>query len=139
MRGAVVSLTIGMLFGFVMSRVGSTTWGEVHMMFTFTDLRLPLTFIVALALLAPTWIITAKVTGTSWSPRSGHKGTLVGGLLFGGGWALSGACPTIAMVQLGEGQLPALWTIGGIFVGNLLYGFVHERFFRWSTDSCLDE
>ncbi|MBK8940052.1 MAG: YeeE/YedE family protein [Polyangiaceae bacterium] len=54
------------------------------------------------------------------------------------GWALSGACPSIALVQLGEGQLGGLVTLVGIFAGNFVYSIVHERHFRWSTSSCVD-
>jgi uncharacterized membrane protein YedE/YeeE len=63
---------------------------------------------------------------------------LAGGALFGVGWALSGACPSIALVQLGEGQLGALVTLAGIFLGNLAYSAIHDRYFRWSTQSCAD-
>jgi uncharacterized membrane protein YedE/YeeE len=59
--------------------------------------------------------------------------------LFGVGWALSGACPAIALVQLGEGQFVALFTLLGIFAGNWLYSVVHERFFRWSASTCVDD
>ena len=51
------------------------------------------------------------------------------------GWALTGACPSITMVQLGEGQLAAVWTLGGVFVGNWLYSVVHQRYFRWELGS----
>ena len=139
MRGLLGSLAAGLLFGFVMSRIGFTTWDEVHGMFTFAELRLLLAFMTAVGTLAVAWLVIAKLTGTSWKPRRMHPGTIAGGALFGAGWALTGACPTIAMAQLGEGQLAALWTVAGIFAGNLLYSFIHERFFRWSTDSCLDE
>ena len=60
----------------------------------------------------------------------------MGGVLFGAGWALTGACPSIALVQLGEGKLGALVTLVGIFAGNALYAAVHERYFRFSVGSC---
>jgi uncharacterized membrane protein YedE/YeeE len=61
-----------------------------------------------------------------------------GSLLFGVGWALSGACPSVALVQIGEGKLAALATLVGIFAGNYGYAWLHERRFRWSTGSCND-
>lgn len=128
----------GVIFGFALSRIGFSSWDEVHRMFTFSDLRLFLTFCSAVALLAVAWIVIARLTGASWSPRNLHPGTLIGGALFGTGWALSGACPSIAVVQLGEGQLGAGFTLIGIFAGNWLYSVVHERYFRWSAASCVD-
>ncbi len=60
-------------------------------------------------------------------------------MLFGAGWALSGACPSIALVQLGEGQLAAAFTLAGIFTGNWLYAVARERYLHWDTGSCVDE
>lgn len=133
----VVGLT-GLMFGFALSRIGFSSWDQVHRMFTFADLRLTLTFASAVAFLAVAWIVIARTTGASWAPRRLHPGTIAGGALFGVGWALTGACPSIALVQLGEGQLGAVLTLVGIFAGNWLYSVVHERYFRWSAASCVD-
>lgn len=134
----IVLSAIGMCMGFALSRIGFSSWDEVHAMFTFADLRLVLAFMTAVALLVPTWRLVHRLTGATWSPRKLHRGTLGGGLLFGLGWAVSGACPAIALVQLGEGQLGALLTLAGIFLGNFAYSLVHDRFFRWSTQTCAD-
>lgn len=138
MKEPVVVAFTGVFFGFALSRIGFSSWDEVHRMFTFSDLRLLFTFMSAVAFLAVAWIVLARLTGAKWSPRNLHPGTLAGGALFGIGWALSGACPSIAMVQLGEGQLGAGITLVGIFAGNWLYSVVHERWFRWSAASCVD-
>ena len=132
-------IAIGMGFGYSLSRVGFSSWDEVHAMFTFSGLNLLIAFMVAIAVLAPTWLVIKKLTSPHWSPRKIHRGTFLGGLLFGAGWALSGACPSIAAVQLGEGQLGAAFTFLGIFAGNFLYSVTHERNFRWTTGSCLDD
>lgn len=129
---------IGVLMGFVLSRSGFSSWDEVHAMFTFADLRLTVGFAVAVGLLAVAWMVIARTTGARWSPRQLHPGTIPGALLFGAGWAISGACPSIALVQLGEGQFGALATLCGILAGNWLYAVVHARWFRWSQASCAD-
>ncbi len=131
-------VVVGVLFGFSLSRIGFTSWDEVHNMFTFADLRLVLAFAIAVGVLALSWIVLAKLTGATWSPRNVHPGTVVGGLLFGAGWALCGACPSIALVQLGELQIGGLATLTGIVLGNYAYARVHERWFRWTTGSCAD-
>ena len=59
-----------------------------------------------------------------------------GGVLFGIGWALCGACPSVPWVQLGEGKLASLATLAGVFAGTILYRTVHARFFRWDRGSC---
>jgi uncharacterized membrane protein YedE/YeeE len=134
-----MTFVVGVVFGIALNRIGFTSWDEVHNMFTFADLRLTLTFAVAVAFLVGSWWGFQRTGRQVGINRKIHKGTIAGGILFGVGWALSGACPSIGLVQLGEGQLGALWTLGGIFVGNAIYAWVHPRYFGWSTGSCLDE
>ena len=94
--------------------------------------------VVALALIpeAIGFSIIAKLQHPKWAPRPIHKGTLAGGLLFGVGWAVCGACPSIALVQLGDGQWLALWTLLGIVAGNALYAPIHARFFQFDSGTC---
>ncbi len=131
---------VGLLFGVSLSRMGFSSWDEVHAMFNFSSLRLVYyTFCLAVALLAIGWYILRKLTHPHWSKRKVHPGTLPGGIIFGIGWSLTGACPSIALVQLGEAQGGALLTLAGIFVGNWLYSIVHERYFHWTSQGCSDD
>jgi uncharacterized membrane protein YedE/YeeE len=124
----------GLLLGFSLSWMGFADFGQVHRMFTFADLRLFLTFMAGVALTGAAFLLLAR--GHILQQRPIHKGTLVGGLLFGAGWALTGACPGAALVQLGEGQLAALVTLAGIFGGAAIYRRVHARWFRWDRGGC---
>ena len=128
---------VGLVFGFALSRIGFSDWGEVHRMFTFEELRLTLTFGGAVALIFVGLRLMPKRAGTL-PRRIFHRGVVPGSILFGAGWALSGACPSIALVQLGEGMLPAVFTLAGVFVGTALYRFVHRRFLRFDDGTCGD-
>ena len=139
MRTALIIALSGILFGFSLNRIGFTSWDEVHEMFVFTDLRMLLGFGFAIVLLVPAWWGLSRTGRNTKIKRTIHNGTIVGGLLFGAGWAISGACPSIAMVQLGEGQTAAAWTLLGMFLGNWLYAAVHARYFNWTHGSCLDD
>lgn len=130
---------VGLALGFALSRIGFSSWDEVHAMFTFRSFRLMLVFVSALVLLTATWIVVKRFRKPDWRPRPFHEGSIPGGILFGVGWAVSGACPGIALVSLGEGQLAAIATLIGLFAGNLSYGVVHRRWLRWHTQSCLDD
>ena len=132
------STVLGTAFGFLLSRIGFTTWDDVHGMFVFADLRLFLAFCTAVALLFVVFRI-AESRGIALLRRPIHKGSAIGGLLFGVGWALTGGCPGIALAQFGEGQLVAGFSIVGMFAGNYIYSVVHERYFRWSTGNCIDD
>jgi uncharacterized membrane protein YedE/YeeE len=136
-KAAVVAT--GLLLGFSLSRIGFASWDEVHAMFTFRDLRLFLTFCSGVVVLAASWLVVQRVWAPPWTVRPIHPGTLPGGILFGLGWAVCGACPAVALVQMGEGQLGGAFTLAGILAGNWVYAATHERFFRWSPGVCLDQ
>ncbi|HET6347379.1 MAG TPA: YeeE/YedE thiosulfate transporter family protein, partial [Myxococcota bacterium] len=70
--------------------------------------------------------------------RAVHPGSAIGGLLFGVGWVLTGACPSAVGIQLGAGRLPALATLAGVVLGIWIYPRLHARFFRWDAASCGD-
>ena len=48
-------------------------------------------------------------------------GVVIGGLVFGVGWALLGYCPGTSLGALGEGRVDALWGIVGMLVGAGVY------------------
>ena len=128
LQGSTLALfAMGGLLGFSLSRIGFTSWDEVHRMFTFTDLRLFLTFAGGVSLLALIFFAIRKTTRPEWPGRPVLRGTLLGGVVFGLGWALSGACPGVAVVQLGEGKLYAVITLAGMLLGNHLYGAFLEK------------
>lgn len=125
------------LFGFALgatvSAAGFSDYGEIHRMFTLSDARLALTFAGAIVLAG----IGFKLhCGPGSMPaRPLRRGTLVGALLFGVGWALCGGCPGAALVMLGEGKLAALVTLAGIVVG----AWVGQRMkgaLQWDSGSC---
>ena len=52
---------------------------------------------------------------------------MLGGTIFGIGWALTGACPGPMFVNVGFGYLPILIAIGGALAGTYLYGIVKDK------------
>ena len=52
--------------------------------------------------------------------------SLLGGIIFGLGWALVGACPGPMFVLLGAGYLPILVVILGALLGTFLYGLLRK-------------
>ncbi len=141
MRPQLYALSIGTLMGVTLSRIGFSSWDEVHRMFLFADLRMFLAFGLAVVLIAlgAQLLRRFRPGRVRFAKRPIHRGTILGGVLFGIGWALSGACPSIALVQLGEGQLAAAVTLAGMLVGNWLYGVVRERYLHWDTATCVDD
>lgn len=52
---------------------------------------------------------------------------LVGGIIFGLGWALSGACPGPMYVLAGAGYVSILIVIFGALLGTFIYGLIMDR------------
>lgn len=53
---------------------------------------------------------------------------LLGGTLFGAGWAVMGFCPGTAVGAVGEGRLHALFAIAGMLAGAALYAEAYPFF-----------
>ena len=114
----------GLILGFVVARLGFGDFDELHQMLVFRDLRLLFAFALAACLsIAAFAALRQRLT---LPPVRFHRGTLPGAFLFGVGWAVCGACPGVALVQLGQGKALAAVTLAGIFGGILL----HDRLFR---------
>lgn len=134
----VSSLLFGLGVGYVMSYGGFGSWSQVQAMLTLSSPRMYVAFATAVCLSVPVWLWVRKHL-----PRSGlrrvHRGSIVGGVIFGVGWTVTGVCPAVAFVQLGEGKALALMTIAGVLLGNYLYSVAHERWFRWPMNGCADD
>ena len=128
------SALMGLLMGLTLSFVGFTNFDEVHKMFLLSDLRMLFTF--AGAVVFATIFFRYFVEGMPPSRKLMHPGIIPGAFLFGTGWAVTGSCPSIALVQLGEGQLVAGFTALGILLGVWIYRPLHRRFFHWDSGSC---
>lgn len=55
------------------------------------------------------------------------KGKIYGGILFGFGWAITGACPGPLFAQVGTGALVVLVTIISALCGTWFYGYFKSR------------
>lgn len=111
--------------GFVLSRVGFTDWSELHRMFTFADRRLIGVFAVAVVVVGIGLRLLPQ--GRDLPRKAFHKGLVPGAVLFGVGWAFSGACPGAAFAMVGEGQAAALVSLFGVFVGSAVFDAVHRH------------
>ena len=127
-------LLFGWIFGFVLSRAGATEFDAIHGMFLLEDLHLVGVMGVAIGLSAVGYQLfrrgVLRVRGGSAAnlqAKPMKKGLVVGGLLFGAGWALSGTCPGTSLAQIGEGTLSGVLTFAGILVGARLHGWRAAR------------
>ncbi len=135
---------LGLTLGVVISAAGLSDWGEVHRMFslgigqggfTLDNLRLVLAVGGALVLSIVGFQVLARHDELPAKPV--RAGTVPGAILFGAGWALIGACPGAALVQLGEGKLAAVVSLAGMLAGAWLHDALRKRL-GWARHSCID-
>lgn len=129
---ALVAMVLGVAFGVVLSRSGAADYNYIQQMFLLTNLQLYGIIGTAVALTAPAlWLLKRRgqtVTGAALSvdAKPGHRGNVVGGLLFGMGWSIAGMCPGPILVNIGEGKLYALAAFGGALAGTALFGVFYD-------------
>lgn len=117
----------GVLFGFLLVRLGAAEPEAISGMFRLTDLHLIGVIGLAIALNALGFALLRrrKARALSGAPlalavKPMVRGMLLGATLFGVGWALSGSCPGTTLAQVGTGQLGALLVFVGILGGAWL-------------------
>jgi uncharacterized membrane protein YedE/YeeE len=132
----ILYIILGTLFGFVLSRSGAADYDFIQGMFLFTNLQLYGIIGTAVVLTAPgLWLIQRRGR-TVWGQRctvdrkSFHRGTAIGGLLFGVGWSMAGMCPGPILVNIGEGKLYALAALAGALTGTGVLGELYPRLQR---------
>ncbi|MBW2256729.1 MAG: YeeE/YedE family protein, partial [Deltaproteobacteria bacterium] len=124
--GLVVFTLVGVAFGFVLERAGFGQAPILAAQFYGTDMRVLkvmftaiVTALFGLTLFSGLGILDlslVQVTPTYLWPA------LIGGLLLGVGFVVSGYCPGTAVVGLSSGNMDAGFTILGVTVGSILFG-----------------
>ncbi|HEY0693477.1 MAG TPA: YeeE/YedE thiosulfate transporter family protein [Kribbella sp.] len=133
-RGGILMANIiaGLGLGFVLANVGFGDYAQVNRMLTFQDLRMLFAFAGALAII----VVVFALVRVRRTPGRIHAGVIPGAVLFGTGWAISGGCPTIPLIQVATGYLPALVMLAGVAVGFWLSRWANAKYFHLDRGSC---
>jgi uncharacterized membrane protein YedE/YeeE len=121
---------VGILFGIVMSKAEIISWYRIYEMFKFQSFHMfgIIGSAVLLGMLSM-FLFRKKMVKTFEgneihvpAKKIGLSRNLLGGILFGLGWALAGACPGPMFVLIGHGVVSILVVIFGATLGAFLYG-----------------
>lgn len=125
----------GILFGIVMAKSEAVSWYRIQEMFRFQAFHMYGIIGTAVVLGAiGVWLIKKwKLKDTAGMPivfkdkEKAYSRYLIGGSIFGLGWALTGACPGPMFVNLGYGYLAMAVVIVGALGGTYLYGLLKNK------------
>lgn len=133
-RHAFKYLITGILFGIVFVKAEIISWYRIQEMFRFQDFHMygvigaaVATGMLALWLIRKFNIRTLDGEPIVFQPKKFNKGQVYGGLVFGLGWGLAGACPGPLFAQIGTGVTVTIVTLLSAIAGTWLYGRFREH------------
>lgn len=122
MTEPVLGLATGVLFGILLQKGGVLRFDRQVGALLFRDMTLIKFMFSAIMVGSVGLQLLAESGAITLSHKAMNAGAaVVGGLLFGMGWAVAGFCPGTAVGALGEGRWDALFVIAGMLVGAALY------------------
>ncbi|WP_419211980.1 DUF6691 family protein [Maribacter sp. X9] len=128
-------LVIGIFFGIIMYKSEAASWFRIYEMFEFGSFHMYgiIGSALVLGVLGVQIIKRYKIKaigGTEMNLHPKKKSIaryLIGGIIFGLGWALAGACPGPMYVLAGAGYYSILVVIGGALLGTFVYGMIKDK------------
>jgi len=125
---------LGMAFGIVLVKGEVVSWFRIQEMFRLESFHMYGVIGSALMVgIISVWLIKRlKIKSLSgekieFQPRAFSKGQIYGGLLFGLGWALTGACPGPLFAQIGTGATVVIVALLSAIAGVWVYGYFREK------------
>jgi uncharacterized protein len=127
-------LLVGIYFGIVLTKSEVVRWQRVHDMFLFKEPFMYLIIatgiavaMVSMKLINALGIRTVDGKPIVYEPKPFHTGVVVGGTVFGAGWAITGACPGPIYAQIGGGAWMSVVTLVGALFGMYLYAWLKPK------------
>jgi uncharacterized protein len=127
-------LIVGISFGIVFVKAEIISWFRIQEMFHLQSFFMYSVIGTAVIVgMLSVWLIkrfnikTFNGEAITFENKTFNKGQIYGGLIFGIGWAITGACPGPLFAQIGSGFLVVLITFLSAVAGTWVYGLVKEK------------
>ncbi len=128
-------LFVGFVFGIVLTKSEAVSWYRIYEMFQFDSFHMYgiimcaiITGVIGIQLIKKNRI--KDIDGNPIEIQPKEKGTFrywIGGLFFGLGWAMVGACPGPIFILLGSGFISVGVILIGALLGTFLYGIYKDK------------
>jgi len=125
---------VGILFGVIFIKAEIISWFRIQEMFRFQSFHMfgiigsaVVVGMISVFFIKKFNIKTIYGEEVEIHPKQFNKGNVFGGLLFGIGWAITGACPGPLFAQLGSGSTVVIITLLSAIAGTWTYGKIREK------------
>ena len=127
-------LVTGILFGILLIKSEVISWYRIQEMFRLQSFHMygvignaVVTGIISILIIKKFNIKTIYGEKITISPKKFDKGQIFGGLIFGFGWAITGACPGPLYAQIGTGATVIIITLLSAIAGTWFYGLIRKN------------
>jgi uncharacterized protein len=125
---------MGMFFGIILIKSEVVSWFRIQEMFRLESFHMygvigsaVVTGIISVWLIKRFKVKTIYGEPILLPVKKFNKGQIFGGLIFGLGWAITGACPGPLFAQIGTGLTIVFVTLFSAIAGTWVYGLLRER------------
>ena len=127
-------LAVGIVFGIVFVKAEIISWFRIQEMFRLQSFHMygvigtaVVVGAISVFLIKRFKIKTIHGEEITFTDKKFNKGQIYGGLIFGLGWAITGACPGPLFAQLGTGVLAISVVIVSALAGTWVYGKFRDK------------
>lgn len=127
-------LAVGIVFGVVFIKSEVVSWFRIQEMFRLQSFHMYGVIGTAVVVgMISVWLIkkfnikTIHGEPIRFTPKKFNKGQVIGGVIFGLGWATTGACPGPLFAQIGSGALVVSVVLLSAIAGTWVYGYFREK------------
>jgi uncharacterized membrane protein YedE/YeeE len=124
----------GIVFGIVFIKAEIVSWFRIQEMFRLESFHMygvigvaVMVGVISVFLIKKFNIKTIEGETVIFKEKKFSKGQIIGGLLFGIGWAITGSCPGPLFAHIGAGTLSILVVIGSALAGTWVYGLLKDK------------
>lgn len=127
-------LLLGILFGIILTKSEVISWFRIQEMFRLQSFHMfgvigsaIVVGMISIMIIKKFNIKTIYGENIVLENKKFNKGQIYGGLIFGFGWALTGACPGPLFAQIGTGATVVIVTTLSAIAGTWIYGRIREK------------
>lgn len=127
-------LAVGILFGILFVKAEIVSWFRIQEMFRLQSFHMyGIIGSAVMVGMTSLWLIKKFKVRTIYGEeielqnKEYNKGQIIGGLIFGFGWAITGACPGPLFAQISTGATVIVVTLLSAVAGTWVYGYFREK------------